>query len=264
MNVVKLDNNRIILIQDDCLNAMRYIKPNSIDLIFADLPYGTTACKWDQVIPFEQLWKLWLHIKRPNTPIILTAREPFTSVMVNSNIQEYHHKWVWNKKQSGSFHLAKLMPLQIEEDVIVFGNRPNYYPQMRTGKPRYKGGQQPMDRELSVANRADGTPLSYNDQYYPVNIIDLANLRNSNNIHPTQKPVELLDYIIMNYTRKFDTVLDPTFGSCTTGASCVKLYRKFIGIEKDEYYFNVGVSRIKNELRIRDEQNTAPVPANSN
>lgn len=260
MNVVKLDQGRIVLIHDDCLNALRYIKPNSIDLVFADLPYGTTQCKWDVVIPFDQLWKHFNRVVKHRIPFVFTAREPFTSVLVNSNIEQYHHKWVWNKKQSGSFQTAKYMPLQIEEDIIVFGDRPNYYPQMRAGKMRKRGGASETNRAMGNNGLTAGFEI-WSDQYYPTNIIEIANPR-IGKLHPCEKPVRLLEYLLMTYTSVNDVVLDPTFGSCSTGVACIDLRRKFVGIEKDAHWFNIGVTRLQKALTLRNET-TATVPTNS-
>lgn len=254
MQHVTLDNGRITLINGDCLEVLPKIKPNAIDMVFADLPYGTVDCKWDQVIPFTSLWKYLLACSKNNTPYIFTAREPFTSVLVTSNIAMYHHKWVWNKKQSGSFQTAKIMPLQVEEDIIIFGNKPHYYPTMRTGKPRYKGGAKKLDREqVAIGAMANGTPSSYNDQYYPTNILDLANLRSSDNVHPTQKPVELLEYLIKTYSNENDVILDPTVGSGTTAVAAINTNRRCIAIERDttEGYFNAMVKRCEAALAER-------------
>jgi len=250
MNIVKLDQNRIILIHDDCLHAMNAIKPSAIDLIFADLPYGTTQCKWDTVIPFQPLWIHFNRIAKSRIPFVFTAREPFTSVLVQSNITKYHHKWVWNKKQSGSFQTAKYMPLQIEEDVIVFGDRPNYYPQMRTGRMRQRGGASQTNNAMGDNGLTAGYE-NWSDQYFPTNILDIANPRR-NKLHPTEKPLELMEYLIKTYSKPNDTVLDPVMGSASTGAACVNLNRKFIGIEKDENYFNIAVQKIKEALELRD------------
>lgn len=246
MNVVRLGTNRIVLIHDDCLHAMPAVKPQSIDLIFADLPYGTTQCKWDILIPFPALWRNFNRLARPRIPFVFTAREPFTSVLVQSNIERYHHKWVWNKKQSGSFQTTKYMPLQIDEDVIVFGDRPHYYPKMRTGKMRKRGGASETNRAMGENGLTPGFE-NWSDQYYPTNILEIANPR-IGKLHPHEKPLELMMYLVETYSKPGDVILDPTMGSGSTGAACVRLNRRFIGIEKDEHYFNVAVDRIKRDL----------------
>lgn len=239
-------SDNIFLYNGDCTEVINEFEPNSIDMVFADVPYGTTDCKWDVIIPFDVLWARLNYVGKKHTPYIFTAREPFTSVLVASNIKNYHHKWVWDKAQSGSFQTAKQMPLQIDEDVIVFGTKVNYYPQMRIGKARYKGGAKKLDKEsVATGAMANGTPKSYNDQYYPTNIIHIANKRNPLNIHPTQKPVELLEYLILTYTKEGDLVLDPTAGSGTTAIACMNTGRRCICIEKDVYYYEKMVERVR-------------------
>ena len=237
----------IDLKQGDCLELMKDIPDKSIDMILCDLPYGTTACKWDKIIPFESLWEQYNRIIKDNSAIVLFGREPFTSKLIISNILNYKHKWVWNKKQSGSFANAKYMPLQIEEDIIVFGKNKqkiNYYPIMRKGKMRKKGGSK---KQIETMTGLKSNYYTYSDLYYPVNIIELANCRNrKQNKHPTQKPVDLLEYLIKTYTNEGDTVLDNCMGSGSTGVACVNTNRNFIGIELDEHYFNIAKEQIKN------------------
>jgi len=233
----------INLMLGDCLERMKEIPDGSVDMILCDLPYGTTACKWDSVIPFEPLWEQYNRVIKDNGAIVLTAREPFTSLLLISNIKEYKHKWVWNKKQSGSFQNAKFMPLQIEEDILVFSNgKVNYYPQMRKGKMRTKGGCK-KSNELFEGLKPNYSTV--NDTYYPVNIIEIPNCGNkSQRVHPTQKPVALFEYLIKTYTNEGETVLDNCMGSGTTGVACKNLNRSFIGIEKDETYFKIAQDRI--------------------
>ena len=160
-----LELNKIY--QGDCLELMQSIDDKSIDMILCDLPYGTTACKWDNVIPFEPLWTQYKRIIKDNGAIVLTAREPFTSQLVISNLKGYKHKWVWNKKQSGSFANAKYMPLQIDEDIIVFSNgRVNYYPKMRIGVMRKKGDSKKQLQSMSLGINPKW--FKYSDQYFPV------------------------------------------------------------------------------------------------
>ena len=231
----------------DCLEGMKQIPDGTIDAVICDLPYGTTACAWDSVIPFDKLWEQYRRICKPNAAIVLTAREPFTSQLVMSNIKNYKHKWVWNKKQSGSFFNAKFMPLQIEEDVLVFcfDSHVNYYPIMRRGEYRLKGRTTKQVETASGLKVSDGT---YNDEYYPVNILEYPNCSNkSENIHPTQKPVDLLRYLVLTYTNEGDTVLDNCMGSGTTAIACIKERRHFIGFELSKEYFDKAVRRIKAE-----------------
>jgi site-specific DNA-methyltransferase (adenine-specific) len=236
----------ITLKQGDCLEVMKEIPNSSVDLILCDLPYGTTACKWDTILPFDKLWEQYKRIIKDNGAILLFGREPFTSQMVNSNLKGYKHKWIWNKKQSGSFQNAKYMPLQIDEDIIVFtanGEKVNYYPQMRRGKLRKRGGAKEKSRV--VGNGLLDGYENYSDLYYPSNIIEIVNPR-IGKLHPTEKRVDgLLDYLIKTYTKENELVLDNCMGSGSTGVACVNTNRNFIGIELDDTYFKIAEERIK-------------------
>lgn len=240
----------------DCLEVMENIPDKSVDMILCDLPYGITgrkseASKWDNIIPFEDMWKQYNRIIKHNGAIVLFGREPFSSKLVSSNYKGYKHKWVWNKKQSGSFQNAKYMPLQIEEDILVFtsnGEKVNYYPIMRKGKMRKKGGSKVKNK---LTNEL-GFSESYNDEYYPVNILEFPNKR-IGKVHPTQKPVDLLEYLIKTYTNEGELVLDNCMGSGSTGVACVNTNRKFIGIELDENYFNIAKERIEEAVKKKEE-----------
>lgn len=226
---------------------MPKIPDESVDLILADLPYGSSSLKWDQTIPFEKLWPEYRRIIKPNCPIVLFAREPFTSVMVMSNIKEFKYKWVWNKKQSGSFQLARYMPLQIDEDICVFskdGKRANYYPIMVKGEYRRKGGNKVGS---GVLGNFDLSKHTYGDEYYPKSILEFYNKRIKNG-HPTHKPPELTEYLIRTYTRENEMVLDNTMGSGNTGIGAVRSNRNFIGIEKEEKYFLMAQNNIQKAL----------------
>jgi site-specific DNA-methyltransferase (adenine-specific) len=232
----------IQLFNGDCLEVMKDLDDGSVDLILADIPYGTTACKWDVVIPFESMWEQLHRLIRPDGAMVFTAREPFTSKLVMSNIQNYKHKWVWNKKQSGSFQNAKYMPLQIEEDVLVFAkSKVRYFPIMRKGVFRKKGGSSKKN-ELFTGLKTEH--CTYNDDYYPTNILEIVNPR-IGKVHPTQKPVELMEYLIKTYSLENETVLDFTMGSGTTGVACKNLNRSFIGIELDQTYFEIAKQRLE-------------------
>ena len=235
------------LVNADCFDVFPFIEDKSIDAIICDLPYGTTEAKWDCIIPIDALWNEYKRIIVDGGAIVLTAREPFTSKLVISNLKGYKHKWIWNKKQSGSFANAKFMPLQIEEDILVFtknGEKVNYYPQMRKGKMRKKGGSKKQIETMSKFIQPEF--FKYSDDYYPVNILeDYPNCSNkATNMHPTQKPVELMEYLIKTYTNEGDTVLDNTMGSGTTNLAALKLNRKSIGIEKEKQYYDVAVRRL--------------------
>jgi len=236
----------IELYNGDCLVEMDRIEDGSADLILTDPPYGTTACKWDSVIPLESMWKQLKRIIKPNGAIVMTASEPFATILRSSNLKMYKYDWIWNKKLAGNGILAKIQPLKIHEVVCVFATgRCNYLPQMTKGKLRKK---LTSNLKVSEINNGDGIKKcneTFNDQYYPTSIqeFSLAGLRRGR-LHPTQKPVALMEYLIKTYTNEGETVLDFTMGSGTTGVACNNLNRDFIGIEKDKNYFDIAVNRI--------------------
>lgn len=228
------------IINGDCLNEMKNIPDKSIDMILCDLPYGTTACKWDVVIPFEPLWKEYKRIIKDRGCIALFGSEPFSSHLRMSNIKDYKYDWIWNKKLAGNGILAKQQPLKIHEIVSIFNSK-IYYPIKTKGKFRKK-----MKLKTSEINGGKGFCFeTENDQYYPVSIQEygIGNLRTNRN-HPTEKPVTLLEYLIKTYTLENETVLDNTMGSGSTGVACINTNRNFIGIEKDLNYFNIAEKRI--------------------
>jgi site-specific DNA-methyltransferase (adenine-specific) len=221
----------------DCLEVMKQIPDKSVDAIICDLPYGTTACKWDSVIPFEPLWNQYKRIIKDNGAIVLTASQPFTTALIASNIKQFKYCWVWDKKLAGNPFLAKYQPLKRHEDICVFSNlKHKYNPQMVTGKLRKKGGGRSKLFNVELTS-------SINDQYYPQSIIEFSNT-NRNVDHPTQKPVALMEYLVNTYTNEGDTVLDNCMGSGTTGVACKNLNRHFIGIEQDANYFEIAKGRI--------------------
>lgn len=227
----------------DCLEAMDVIPAGSVDLILCDLPYGTTACSWDSVIPFDRLWEHYKRVIKPNGAIVLTAAQPFTSALVMSNVKWFRYCWVWDKANPTGHLDCKRRPLRRHEDVVVFCEGvPDYYPQMRTGKLRKKGGRK--DKPDQVYGKCAGEAV-YNDQYYPTTILDISGAHQSGKQHPTQKPVPLMEYMINTYTLPGAIILDNCMGSGTTGVACVNLGRRFIGIEKDPGYFEIAKTRIQ-------------------
>jgi site-specific DNA-methyltransferase (adenine-specific) len=247
-----------ILYLGDCLELMRDMPDGSIDAIITDPPYGTTTCKWDSVIPFEPMWEQLKRIIKPNGAIVLFGSQPFTSLLIASNTEMFKYHWVWDKCKVGGFTSAKLKPLKIFEDICVFSfgktanlNKNNmvYYPQ----------GLVEMNKVSSSSNDKSATGYarpSTTGQYlqthtnYPKQLIKFS--LDKKRIHPTQKPVALLEYLIKTYTNENETVLDFTFGSGTTGVACKLTGRRFIGIEKDPDYFDIACSRIARELRERE------------
>lgn len=236
------------LIQGDCLEEMAKLEAGSVDMVLTDPPYGTTACKWDSVIPLKPMWEQLKRVIKPNGAIVLNAAQPFTSTLVNSNLKMWRHNWQWNKNNSAGFATAKIRPMQVVEDICVFGlNKVNYYPQMvERGKPRKKGGYRASD------NYGITPTVSTNNLYYPKSLIDISNASQKGKVHPTQKPIDLMEYLIKTYTLENETVLDFTMGSGTTGVACANLGRNFVGIELDEEYFNMAKRRIEdaNEMQL--------------
>ena len=248
---VMLELNRIYC--GDCLELMRDMDDKSVDLVLCDLPYGSTSCEWDIVIPLADLWNQYKRIIKENTPLVFTAREPFTSFLVTSNIKYYKHKWIWNKKQSGSFQNAKFMPLQIEEDILVFcKGKVNYNPVMRIGKTRVKGNCKTKNQLFKGLGSKHKTK---NNTFFPTNILEFPNCSNKEErLHPTEKPVALFEYLIKTYSKEGDLVLDNCIGSGTTAVACKKLGRNFIGIEKEHAYVAIAEKRLEkvNNHKITD------------
>jgi site-specific DNA-methyltransferase (adenine-specific) len=233
----------VLLIHGDCLEKLQNITPGSVDLILTDPSYGTTACKWDSVIPFEPMWAQLKRIIKRNGAIVLFGSEPFSSMLRMSNIKNYRYDWIWDKKSSGSGLLAKIRPLKTTETLSIFSKKsPNYYPIMIKGKMRNKGSY--GSKKDGVVGYLKATSSKYNDLYYPKNILNMSGTLQNGKLHPTQKPVALMEYLIKTYTLPGETVLDFTMGSGTTGVACVNLDREFIGIEKDPNYFKIAEKRI--------------------
>lgn len=252
------------LYNGDCLEVMDKLIEQGVkvDCILTDPPYGTTACKWDVVIPFDEMWNRLNKLIKPNGAIVLFGNEPFSSFLRVSNIKNLKHEWYWNKINAGNFVQAKNHPLKIIENIIVFSNgKVNYNPQMiendenytKILKSKHKSihdGRLEQLVEDKYFVMASGKFKNKTDEKfaYPKNIITISKFSNECNsrhrLHPTQKPVELLDYLIKTYTNENELVLDFTMGSGSTGVACLNTNRKFIGIELDENYFNIAVNRI--------------------
>ena len=225
----------------DCLDVMQDIPDGSVDMVMTDPPFGTTACKWDSVIPFEPMWAQLKRITKPSGAIVLMASQPFTSALVMSNVGMFRYDLKWIKTQATGFYNANRMPLRAHEDIIVFyQSLPSYNPQKTAGEPyvqkRGSASEVYQGKDLSVTVNETGMrhPLSWR-----------VFQRDADKTHPTQKPVALMEYLIRTYTNPGETVLDFTCGSGTTGVACVNTSRKFIGIERDPEYFTVAQSRIQ-------------------
>ena len=237
------------LILGDCLKEMQNIPDGSVDMILCDPPYGTTACKWDSVIPFEPMWEQLNRIIKPNGAICLFGNEPFTSCLICSNIKGFKYRWDWNKKIPSGMGYAKYRPMQQTEDILVFsknGEKTKYNPQFtKREKPIKSGGNSIQARVYNNFKcMEDGKEYKKTYDYKnPVTLIEFDKVRKGA-LHPTQKPVPLLEYLIRTYTNEGETVLDFTMGSGSTGVACVNTNRNFIGIELDENYFKIAKERI--------------------
>jgi site-specific DNA-methyltransferase (adenine-specific) len=242
---------RSVLVHADCFDVFPYIADKSVNLILCDLPYGTTACKWDSVLPFDKLWEQYERIIADNGAIVLTASQPFTSALVMSNPKMFKYEWIWKKtRYSGNLNATR-MPLKAHENILVFakGKAP-YYP-IKTEAPEHLidkrknvnpsivkdgGAYNGSKGFVNIRKKDDGTR-------YPTTVQEFKN-PNNNSLHPTQKPLELMKYLIKTYSNEDDVVMDNCMGSNTTGLACKELNRQYIGIEKDKNYYDVSVSRV--------------------
>lgn len=232
------------LMLGDCLERMKEITDGSVDMILADPPYGTTACKWDSIIPLAPMWEQLKRIIKPNGAIVMTASQPFTTVLIASNIAEFKYSWVWDKVKPNGHLVSKIRPMQRTEYVLVFGaGKINYYPIM-TDREKPKKSKEYSRTEIMGGVKTDMVGKTL-DKKYPQNVLVFSNATQTGKLHPTQKPVALMEYLIKTYTLEGETVLDFTMGSGTTGVACKNLNRKFIGIEKDEKYFEIAKVRIE-------------------
>lgn len=241
----------------DCLELMPLIANESIDMILADLPYGTTACKWDSILPLEKLWNEYNRIIKPDGAIVLTASQPFTTTLISSNLKGFKYCWYWDKLNAGSFATAKYKPLSVFEDVCIFsksGGKTKYFPIMeqaeeKNKRPRDKQYERKDDNSNGMGSGIFKTSDNHNeDLRYPKNRLIYDNrvgeLNALNRLHPTQKPVEMFAYLIKTYTNENDIVLDNTAGSFTTAIACLETKRKYIVMEKEKEYYNKGLKRI--------------------
>jgi DNA modification methylase len=238
----------VVLMNGDCLELMKSIPDNSVDLILCDLPYGTTACKWDIVIPFEKLWEQYLRIAKNSTPIVLFGSEPFSSHLRLSNPGIFKYDWIWEKGNATGHLNAKKQPMKAHETISVFYRQQAGYHPIKT-----------IGHELKTATRVDYNTEVYNKQTkvthyssterYPRSVLKFSSDKQMSKFHPTQKPLALLEYLIKTYTNEGQLVLDNTMGSGSTGVACVNSNRKFIGMEKDKKYFEIAKKRIEDAQR---------------
>jgi site-specific DNA-methyltransferase (adenine-specific) len=231
------------LYNGDCLSEMNSIGDGSVDMILTDLPYGTTACKWDTIIPLDKLWKHYNRILKEDGAVVLTCQQPFTTTLAYSNIQNLRYEWIWEKPQGTNPLNAKVMPLKSHENILVFYRKKSTYnPQIWISTP-YSGFKN-HDKKIGEVYGSLGSEHRDNPtgERYPKTVLKF---KQEKGLHPTQKPVELMEYMIKTYTNEGETVLDSTMGSGTTGVACVRTNRNFIGIELDTDYFNIAKDRIE-------------------
>lgn len=240
-----------IILNCDCLEGMKFIADKSIDMILCDLPYGTTACKWDTIIPFDKLWEQYKRIIKDNGAIVLTASQPFTSALVMSNIKLFKYQWIWEKNKGANFMSIKYQPIKFHEDILVFskgGCNTNtktpikYNPQGVIWQNKIKYRKEDMKKEgINKYNSFKEGDYESKGQNYPKSIIKF---NSDKGLHPTQKPVKLFEYLIKTYTNEGETILDNCAGSFTTAIACDNLKRKWICMEQDTKYCEIGLKRI--------------------
>lgn len=234
----------INLINGDCLEEMKNIPDGSVDMVLTDPPYGTTACKWDSIIPLEPMWEQLKRIIKPNGAIVMTASQPFSSVLVSSNLKMFSYEWVWVKSKITGVLNAKRMPVRKHEQVIVFCDKKSTGTYNAQDLIRVD-----IEREDKVSHSSDNYGkrggVKYKQEFtnWPRDVLDIGS--EGKTVHPTQKPVALMEYLIKTYTNEGETVLDFTMGSGTTGVASKNLNRSFIGIELDKGYFEIAQDRIE-------------------
>lgn len=248
----------IQLMQGDCLERMKEIPDGSVDMILTDPPYGTTACKWDSIIPLEPMWAQLKRIIKPNGAIVMTASQPFTTALIASNMKMFKYCWVWVKNKPSGFAQSKNKPMTKHEDICVFSDGVTVHANQTSKRmPYFPVGLIEINKEVSGARPSKGAggmsarpshkkKIMQTHTNYPDTILNFDKLNKS--MHPTQKPVALMEYLIKTYTNEGDKVLDFTMGSGTTGVACMNLNRKFIGIELDADYFRIAQERIQKAI----------------
>lgn len=249
-----MELNRIY--NEDCLLGMQHIPDKSVDMILCDLPYGTTACKWDVIIPFDKLWAQYERVIKLNGAIVLFDSEPFSTVLRMSAIKNYRYDWVWDKTRGSNFVQANVMPMKCHETISVFyKKKPTYNPQYWFDKPYFTGAGKrgnPIEglgiRKVETAREKRAETNHEDGRRFPLTILKFK--RDKDKIHPTQKPVALLEYLIKTYTNEGETVLDNCMGSGTTAIACLNTNRNFIGFEKDATYYQVATDRINKSANL--------------
>lgn len=244
---------------EDCLEGMKRIPDNSVDCIICDLPYGTTGLKWDCPIPADKLWEQYRRIIKPDGAIVLFCQQPFTTVLIASNIEMWKYNWIWEKEMGTNFINCNYCPLKVSEDIAVFskapiawvksGERMKYNPQMSKGKPYVCTNGNSTDKAYSILHSQSqvcGHVTVNNGERYPTNILRF--IRDRDKLHPTQKPVALIEYLIKTYSNRGELILDNCMGSGTTAIACIRTHRNYIGFELDKGYYDKAQERIRLEL----------------
>ena len=236
------------LMKGDCLERMKEVDDESINMILADIPYGSTNCAWDSVIDLDSMWENLGRIIKPNAAIVLTAQTPFDKILGASNINMLKYEWIWEKTAATGHLNAKKMPMKAHENILVFYNKlPTYNPQKTTGHKPANSYTKKHNSDGEIYGKTSSVSGGGQQDRYPRSVLTFKSDKQKSNLHPTQKPVALMEYLIKTYTNEGETVLDFTAGSFTTGVACKNLNRKFIGIEMDDKYFDIGKNRILGE-----------------
>ena len=250
-------SERVQLLNGDCLDLMKQIPDGSVDMVLCDLPYGTTDCKWDVIIPFEILWEQYKRIRKPYAPILLFGSEPFSTLLRSSNLDEFRYDWIWIKSQAADFVHAKNRPMKNYEIISAFCKLPmGHVSQLGEKRMPYNPQGLIPCRKIKSGDKKFGTHIgqrpSHKDKYiseftnYPTAVLSFPQI--GKKYHPTQKPVALLEYLIKTYTNEGELVLDNCMGSGSTGVACLNTNRRFIGIEKNEKYFAIAKERIEKTM----------------
>lgn len=241
-----MSDDRYTLMLGDCLERMKEIADGTVDMVMCDLPYGITACKWDAVIPFAPLWEQYRRVCKKNAAIVLTASQPFTSALVMSNPAEFCYDWCWEKPAASGHLNAKRKPLRAHESILVFcRSTPPYFFIKTAGHARKTARNVDRSEKLSECYGGQSGVTSYDStERFPRSVIKISTDKQKSALHPTQKPVALMEYLIRTYTNPGELVLDNTMGSGTTGVACMNTGRRFIGIERDPAYFAICETRI--------------------
>lgn len=246
------------LLLGDCLDLLPAIEDNSVDLLLVDLPYGTTACKWDSIIPLENLWEQYNRVCKQSAAMVFTAAQPFTAILAASNIQNLKYEWIWEKPQGTNPMNAKVMPLKSHENILVFyRKKPTYNPQMWYSTP-YSGFKSDTAKIGEVYGSAKSKHRDNPEgSRYPKTVLKF---KQEKGFHPTQKPVNLMEYLIKTYSNPGETVLDNTMGSGTTGVACVRCGRNFVGMESDAEYYKIAEQRINEAVPVKEVVQQASNP----